>query len=497
MSTINPIAPFGSSSLVVAGSILGGQLMQLLMSDDIVPGSDPSYELCKIIYTYHPLGQKMAETPVNIAQSQEREIIIESAPPEVSDAFCAEFQALHASMLIHDVMRLSRIYGISSVVLLVEGEDANTPLDMAQLWRKTLSFNVLDPLNSAGSLVLSQIPTSQDFNKPVTVRTSGMTFHPTRFEVMMNEQPIYLAYTSSSFGFVGRSVYQRALFPLKSFVRSMVSDDMIATKLGLLVAKQKAPGSVIDNIMGAIAGVKRGLLKQAQTGQVLSIDTDEAIETLNMQNVDGAGSYSRTNIIKNVATSADMPAKLLDNETLVSGFGEGTEDAKNIARYIERIRQEMAPLYRFFDRVTQYRAWNPDFFARMQRLYPTLYAERLYEDVLHEWCDSYTAEWPSLLIEPDSEKVKVEDTKLQATVAITQTLLPTLDPENQSRLIQWAADTISESKRLFPFELDLDYDELEDFKLNPPPPPATEPGAANKTDTEEVGPEAKKFGRFG
>lgn len=497
MSTPNPIAPFGSGNVVLAGSTLGGQLMQLLMSDDIVPGSDPSYELCKIIYTYHPLGQKMAETPINIAQSQPREIIIDSAPPEVHDAFCSEFETMRCDMLIHDVMRLSRIYGISSVVLMVEGEDANTPLDIAQLWRKVVSFNVLDPLNSAGSLVLSQIPTSPDFNKPITVRTGGMTFHPTRFEVMMNEQPVYLAYTSSSFGFVGRSVYQRALFPLKSFVRSMISDDMIATKLGLLVAKQKAPGSVIDNIMGAISGVKRGLLKQAQTGQVLSIDTDEAIETLNMQNVDGAGGYSRTNIIKNVATSADMPAKLLDNETLVSGFGEGTEDAKNIARYIDRVRQEMNPLYRYFDRLAQYRAWNPEFYSRMQRLYPALYEDRQYEDVLHEWCDSYTAEWSSLLIEPDSEKVKVEDTKLQATVAITQTLLPTLDPENQSRLIQWAADTISESKRLFPFELDLDYDELQDYKLNPPPQSVVAPNTVNKTDVENVGPEGKKFGRFG
>ena len=47
-----------------------------------------------------------------------------------------------------------------------------------------------------------------------------------------------------------------------------------------------------------------------------------------MQNVYAAGTYSRTNIIKDIASAAEMPAKLLDNETLVAGFGEGTEDCQ-------------------------------------------------------------------------------------------------------------------------------------------------------------------------
>lgn len=485
--------PIISSFVDVTGSGLGNALMQLLMADDIQPGSDPSYQVCKTIYTYHPLGAKMAETPLKIAQSQERERVVQGAPDEVMEAFNAEWKAMQATALIFNTMRISRIYGIGSVVAIVDDEKDDQPLDLRSTWNKRIDFNVLDPLNTAGSLVLSQIPTSRNFNKPVTVRTNGLTFHPTRFEVVMNELPIYLAYTGSAFGFVGRSVYQRALYPLKSFVRSMIADDMIATKLGLLIAKQKSPGSVVDKMMTAMTGAKRALLKEAQTGNVLSIGIEEAIETLNMMNVDGAGGYARTNIIKNVATAADMPAKLLDNETLVSGFGEGTEDAKNIAKYIDGVRANMEPLYDFFERICQYRAWNPDFYERIQNLYPERYGSRDYEDAFSDWLESYQAEWPSLLTEPESEQIKVDQGRSETAISFLQTILPAVDPENKARAIQWAADNISENKKLFPHELVLDYDALQEHLETQSEQQADQ---AEQSEFKGLAPLAKKGGEF-
>src|SRR6185312_15703313 len=136
-----------------------------------------------------------------------------------------------------------------------------------------------------------------------------------------------------------------------------------------------------------------------------SIETDEDVETLNMQNVDGAGTYSRTNILKNVATAADMPAKLLENETMVAGFGEGVEDAKNIARYIERVRIWMNPVYRWFDNIIQYCAWNEGFYKRIQAKYPERYGDVSLEDAFSQWRLSFSAIWPSFLIEPESEQI--------------------------------------------------------------------------------------------
>lgn len=490
-----------SSTLSVNGSGLGSALMDVLMAPDIQPGTEPSYQTCKTIYVAHPLGGKMVDAPIKMAQSQPREITVQDAPEEVVESFKKEWAKICADTHIRNTKRVSRIYGSSAVVLGCEGTASDQPLDMTKLWDLPIFFNVMDPLNTAGSLVLNQVPTAADFNKPVSVTVNGQTFHRSRYQVVFNEEPIYLEYTNSAFGFVGRSVYQRALFPLKSFVRSMIADDMVLTKLGLLVAKQKSPGSVVNRVMQAVAGIKRSLLKQAQTGQVLSIDIEESVETLDMQNVDGAGTYARTNCLKNTATAADMPAMLLENETLTEGFGEGTEDAKLIAGYVDGFRIEMQPLYAWFDNVVQYRAWNPAFYERIQRKYPDLYGQVIYEDAFSQWRQDFAAAWPSLLKEPPSEKVKVEETKLEAITAFAQTLLPVVDPSNKSRVIQWAADNMSENKLMFPHELQLDYEALEEFQGEEQERQEEAARALNQPmqeegGSEELGPEAKKFGSF-
>lgn len=470
---------------------VGNGLKSILEKDF---GSNPDYQLCKDLYLYHPLGAKMAEAPVRLSQSQERNISVAEAPDEVVKAFREEWERLSADRHIFNVKRLARVYGISSIVLGCEQVDSDQPIEMDRLSQLDIWFNVFDPLNTAGSLVLNQVPNAADFNKPPgTVVVNGKAYHRSRQQVVMNEEPIYLAYTASAFGFVGRSVYQRALFPLKSFIRSMIADDMISTKLGLLIAKQEQPGSIINKMMSKVADLKRSLLKQAKTGNVLHIGKDEDIATLNMQNVDGAGKYSRTNILKNVATAADMPAVLIENETMVEGFGEGTEDAKNIARYIDAFRREMAPLYCWFDNICQYRAWNPQFYSAIQKKYPQTYGNRNYEDAFSEWRENFVATWPNLLIEPDSEKMKVEQTKLESLTAFMQTLMNTLDPANKAKLIQWATDNASENRMLFPHALDLDFEGLETF-LETQPQPGEE---GEEGGTEDVGPMGRKFGRFG
>lgn len=484
----NPI-PASTVGIYGNGSTLGTELTQLLMADDIEPGSEPGYQLAKIIYTQHPLGAKLAESPITLAQSQQRQITVQNAPDEVVEEFEKQWRADGADGYIHDAGRLARIYGISSLILGCDDVPASKPIAVEKLAGLPIFFNALDPLNTAGSLVLSQTPATAKFATPVQVVSSGKSFHRSRFQVLMNERPIYLAWTASAYGFVGRSVYQRALYPLKSFIRTMVADDMIATKLGLLISKQESPGSIIEEPMTLIARLKRMILKVAQTGQVLQIGKNEEIATLNMMNVDGAGKYARDNILKNIATAADMPAAIVNNETLVGGFGEGTEDAKNIVRYLNHIRQWLAPAYRWFDQIIQYRAWTPQFYKLIQKKYPEQYGRREYGDVLSEWRASFIAEWPSLLQEPESERVKFDDVRLQATIALLQTLLPQCDPRNKAILLQWAADNIGENKLLFAHELDLDMDTLVEFfqqqaTYSPPEEPLEPDG------------EARKFGRF-
>ena len=236
----------------------GSSLMRLLAAEDIVPGSIASYQLCKDIYTYHILGAKMAEAPINMAQSQEREITIPGGPEErLVEAFKKEWKAtgttagantaIGADVIIHNVMRTARIYGIASLAVVAKGEDASKPFDLNNASDQSLQYNVLDPLNTAGSLVLNQDPNSPDFQKPIAVRAGNTTYHPSRTVVLMNEQPIYIEFTASAFGFVGRSVYQRALFPMRTLLQSLITDQYVTQKVGLLIAKMVTPGPVINN----------------------------------------------------------------------------------------------------------------------------------------------------------------------------------------------------------------------------------------------------------
>lgn len=442
---------------------IGSELTQILLCDEIEPGSKPGYQTCKTIYTQHVLGSKLVDTPISMAQSEPREITIQNAPDEVLHAFLKEWEALSVDDHIANVMRISRIYGIATIVLGCESVKSNEAIDMTKIWDLPIFFNELDPLNTAGSLVLSQVSTAADFNKPRHVWTGGQTFHRSRYQVVMHEAPVFLDYTDSAFGFVGRSVYQRALYPLKSFIRAMIANDAVLTKLALLVAKQKQAGSIGDKLMDGIAALKRIFLKFAKSGEVLSIGVDEDITTLNMQNVDGAGTFARTNVIKDIATAADMPAKLLDNETLVAGFGEGTEDAKQIVRYLNGIRRKMQPVYAWFDNIVRYRAWNPRFYRWIQSKYPDQYGHVSYEDAFYEWRQNFSAQWPSLLMEPRSETVKIESAKFEVIIATLQTLITQMDSKNRMELIRWASDNLSENKMLFEHELSFDYDSLEMF----------------------------------
>jgi Protein of unknown function (DUF1073) len=451
------------------GTSLGTALQQLLQADAIQPGSEPGYQTCKVLYLWHPLGAKMAESPITVAQSQQREIAIPDSPEEaVRERFLEVWEDRRIDDVVINVMSQSRVYGQTSMAIVTDdkNDDPAEPIDFRKLSKPGapgIAFSTFDPLNSAGSLVLNQMPNAFDFQKVKNIRISGQEYHPSRSVVMFNERPMYISYTAASFGYVGRSVYQRALYPLKSFINTMITDDMVALKAGILIAKMKQPGSIVSNLMQAMAGVKRALLKEAQVTNVLQIGPDDSVESLNLQNLDGAFGNSRTNILKNIATAADMPAKLLENETLVQGFGEGTEDAKNIARYIDRVRRTMQPLYQFLDYVVQHMAWNEEFYRTIQDRYSD-YKGVPYETAFKRWQNCYRATWPNLLIEPESERIQVEDVKFKAVVALLEVLLPMMDPENRIRVIEWACDQFNATKLLFGASyLDLDMDTLESY----------------------------------
>jgi hypothetical protein len=449
---------------LAAGTKVGNSLDEFLMLPELKPGDEPSYKACQIVFAYHPLGAKMAETPVALAQSQERELTCPAAPTMALTAFKDEHKAMGSSEAIRQTKVLSRVYGIASLGVVAEGVPPNYALTPMQMRGLRIAFNVYDPLNTAGSLVFNQNPLALDFMKQKdTITVNGASFHPSRSITVINERPLYLLWTNSGFGFVGRSCYQRAWYPLKSFLKTMTTDDMIATKAGVIVAKIKQAGSFADNLMATATGQKRNVVKEAQVGNVINVGIDEAIESLNLINLEGPMTMARSNILKNCATAADMPALILNEESYVEGFGEGTEDAKRVAQYVKGLRVEMNPLYDWFDQMAMYRAWSPELYTAIQRRYPQVYGQIGYTQAFYGWKNSFKAEWPNLLEEPDSDKIRTQEVVLRSACAAAEVLLPLSDPSNQVSIAMWLADTFNDQTALFKTPLEINVDDMEAY----------------------------------
>lgn len=455
-----------SDSQAIAGieDSLGPALMQMLGAAEIQPGTAPSYQLCKVIYSYHPLGSVLTDAPIRRAQAKPREISVPGlAEDRLTKRYVDTWNTLGkvgGTVILHNLISASRIYGIASLAIGESGKDPATPLDVNRIADADLYFNILDPLNTAGSLVLDQDPNSPNFLKPNgPVHVNGQHWHASRLFVKLNEQPLYIDWTASAFGFVGRSVFQRCLFPLKSYVQSMITDQMVVQKSGLVVYKATNPGSFIDNVMQTFFGAKRRAIKSGVTGQVLSIGETEAIETLNMQNLDKAFATARTNILKNIASACGMPASIIAQETLTEGFGEGSEDANKEIEYLEYIRTDMDPAYAFLDAICRRKSWTPAFYETLRPDYAE-FGEGGFDRALHDWILSFSAKWPNLKIEPDSEKVKTEDVQMKAVVALLEVIMPEADPTTRAKLVAWAADNVNAREVLFASHLDVDEDEL-------------------------------------
>jgi hypothetical protein len=437
----------------------GEGLNEILMGGDILPGDTPSYQLCKTIYLFHPLGGKIVEQPVKMAQSQERLITIEDSPgEEVKEAFEQARKDIRADYYIRGCAFTARIYGVGTLACGTIGQSPEQPLQMEKLHSQRPYLVVMDALNTAGSIVLNQNPNDPMFQKVQGVAVSGVPWHQSRACVLFNEQPVYLSYTSSAFGFSGRSVFQRALYPLKSFIRTMITDDMVAQKAGLLIVFMKAAGSVVNALQQAAANLKRFLLKIAGTGEVLSVGHEDRVESVDMQNIDKSLIAARSNIIKNIATAVPMPAQIIEQESFAEGFGEGTEDTKNIVRFVNEVRDELQPLYTFTDAICQRLAWTPQFIQAMRTKYKELYRGKSDDEIFYAWKNKFKATWPNLLEEPESEKSKQEKVKLEGLVEIYQALASSADESNKAALAEWVQANCNEYRNLFPVPMAIDPD---------------------------------------
>jgi len=442
----------------VAGALNeGSPLYNIMMAQDIVPGEQPSYMVCKEIYTSHPLGKKIIDSPISRAMNKRREIIVLEAPDAVVDAFNHAWDRMHCDFYVADCYRLSRIYGISSLAVMpADGIGTNEPLSPQELWKGDVKFNSLDPLNTAGSLVGILDPNRPDFLKYSRISVQGKPYAASRTHIQLYENPIYLSYTNAAYGYVGRSAFSRCLYPLQSYLQSMVADNLVMVKSGVLVAKISQPGSIIDRVQQAAQNIRLNILKGARTGNTVSIKPDEAIESLDLHYLDYQ--KQRMNILETIALSLDMPAQFMTSDALSQGFGEGEEDAKLISSYIDRVRLDMKNLYDFMDNIVMHVAWNPEYHAALKNRFPGV------SDNYDEWfaqCKrSFKAIWPEALEPSKKERVEFQRISYESILQVFNALERVTHGENKGQLVEWVVSNLNEMETLFPNKLEIDVDDI-------------------------------------
>ncbi|MCS4265014.1 anti-CBASS protein Acb1 family protein [Serratia sp. BIGb0163] len=464
---------------------LSSELCKILESDEIQPGTDVGYELCKLLWQYHPLGGKLVEKPITMAMCKPRLYNVETDPDErVVRQFEKVWKRMNMSERIKNLFFVSRCYGAAAIGVGSDGTACRDPLPTFGLQEEDVYINVWDPLNAAGSMVTDQNPNSRYFQQAnKTLKISGKQWHHSRTLKIFNGTPIYLEYQNSTFGFTGRSVFQRVLYPMKSYVGTMTANDLVSQKAGVMVAKTAQNGSVISGIMAAAAKAKREIVKIARTGGVINIGTGDDIESLNLQNIDKALNAARDNIISDIASGSDVPAVLIKEEAFSNGFGEGTEDSKAISQYVDGVRETIAPVIEYFEQLVQYIAWTEDFFTSLKRDYPEIITED-YKTTFYQWRREFTAKWQEL-VEESPDKHRESDSKVvQQAVAIFSSVSPQVDPVNRAILADWLSNVANSTKTYGDVPLIIDMDTLSKYQP-PPPQDLNNGGQTNQPNGEE------------
>jgi hypothetical protein len=458
MSYQNQVTVLGSNNLTP---------LEQVMQNVGRPGAVPYYEQCKQIYAYHVLGKVVVDKIIDLALSQERIISIDDdSESAIIKIFNETWDKLNATSMIAQVLSLSRIYGAGALVLDAgNGEETDQPIDYAGLAKQDIKFKAFDPLIISGSLSTYQDPLDPDFQGVPFLVAQGKIFHHTRSFTVMNESPIYLQWTTSAFGYTGRSVYQRALYPMKTYLMSMTTDNYVLKKAGMeIFTSENVTGSLVDQ---QVLNNKKNTalsLKYAEQDNVAALSTGQTLTSFDLMNIEGPTKNARSNALKDIASATNQAAALINQETLTSGFGEGSEDAKMIEAEVDKYRKFIKPIFKYVSEIVMYKAWSAEFYESLQNTNPE-YVGTPYEVQFHQWMDGFDAKWPSFQREPDSDKIKVDEVQLKNTREIFDVLIPRVGPKNKRRLIQWVESVVNSCQVISKSTpLELDPDELEEFQ---------------------------------
>ncbi|CAI3957934.1 DUF1073 domain [Commensalibacter communis] len=428
-----------------------------------------SYELCKILYVYHPLGKRLIEIPVNLSLNKKRIIKLQNDySAELIDQFEKKWQELKITQNIKRLAITSRLYGIGALFLKIKGIKDTELLDKNQkLENYEIHPVVYDAMNIAGTASNNHNIDSIDFLQLSEIVRGGEALAKDRSCILSNGDPIYIEYIESAYGYGGRSIFQNCFDLMYSYLSIIHADNAVAKKVATLIIKLNQVGSA-NRVQEGASAQKRQMLATAGNGDVVSMAVGEEAETLSMMNVDQALDTARRHIIEDIANAVDLPVILLNGQKFSGGFGEGTEDAKNIAQHVDAIREWLEPVFNFCDDFVMDLAWNFDFIDALNNENSQFYDKTLlpeekqkkYNIFIQELKATFSYEFPSFLTETQSQIIESDNKKLMSIMEVFKNTYPLVDVDTKVKLICWVLDSVNELKGISDIKIDYDPEKI-------------------------------------
>ena len=394
--------------------------------NDILNADTMSYSLAQTIRRFHPAGQALVSMPIIKAQANGRDIQIPTAPQMAIDAFNDVSMRYGVDNLAADLLAGAKAFGVNSLIIGQYDVETESPLNVSTLSNQAF-FNIVDPLNTAGSNTQNQQPNQRNFLAlPSIVKVQGIGYHSSRCFTLRNpfEPAIYLNFNSAAFSYAPASCYERPLFYLKLFLENDIALSAGNKKVGSFVHKKAFQNTTtIDAANQSIKGFIRQKISDMFNGGVAVIGSEDEITTVDLMHFSESLNATYEAIIDRMAlaSSDGIPPSMLKGALLSHGLnGNGYHDKAKENECIEKHQKALEAIYAFLDPLMMRIAWNcPDFYKSIQARYPE-YKNVSQRAAVQQWMSSYKAEWNSIEKPTDSELAEVNEKKMLQSQQLIQ-----------------------------------------------------------------------------
>ena len=379
---------------------------------------DLSYEECRAIYRFWPLGRRVINALPNFAMSPGRSFKVNHMLPEAIEALQKAELDLNIERVAFETIAYSRIYGLSFVYVATELEpNQAVTYDYIQS-NKAFKFNILDPLAKGGGIVMDTNPLSPTFNRPVSLNIRGYDIHTQRLYTCYNDIPLYYKFNPSSFSFSGPSVFQNMTLLIRSWNRAIISLQRMATKASAMILQSK------DNIINTGINIKQlektlEFLRSIENDGIANIKVGEDIKFFNLTGVSEIDTILNKIQSSILIALSDTPSNILLDKELSSGLNDGDNDMKSIIIAVDNFRKNtLAPLYKFLDKFLCYKAFSIELLFDIKEKYPQFYSDYTIIEIFNDLLNSYSYEFNELYPKTDNEKADLEGRKLDNLLKI-------------------------------------------------------------------------------